>query len=55
MLARLHDSIVRDVNKYSNFVSIPDDDNCAAGVRLDGFLAESEGLSGDLGLRHFAN
>ena len=27
---------------------------CAAGVRLDGFLAESEGLSGDLGLRHFA-
>ena len=28
---------------------------CAAGVRLDGFLAESEGLSGDLGLRHFAN
>ena len=30
-------------------------DFCAAGVRLDGFLAESEGLSGDLGLRHFAN
>ena len=28
---------------------------CAAGVRLDGFLAESEGLSEDLGLRHFAN
>ena len=28
---------------------------CAAGVRLDGFLAESEGLSGDLGLRRFAN
>ena len=28
---------------------------CAAGVRLDGFLAESEGLSGDLGLRHFPN
>ena len=27
---------------------------CAAGVRLDGFLAESEGLSGDLDLRHFA-
>ena len=27
---------------------------CAAGVRLDGFLAESEGLSGDLHLRHFA-
>ena len=31
------------------------DNYCAAGVRLDGFLAESEGLSGDLGLRHFAN
>ena len=30
-------------------------DYCAAGVRLDGFLAESEGLSGDLGLRDFAN
>ena len=29
-------------------------DNCAAGVRLDGFLAESEGLFGDLHLRHFA-
>ena len=27
---------------------------CAAGVRLDGFLAESEGLSGNLDLRHFA-
>ncbi len=28
--------------------------NCAAGVRLDGFLAESDGLSGYLHLRHFA-
>ena len=27
----------------------------AGGARLDGFLAESKGLSGDPGLKHFAN
>ena len=27
----------------------------AEGARLDGFLAESKGLFGNLGLRHFAN
>ena len=43
----------RGVSEYIR-LTICNINYCAAGVRLDGFLAESEGLSGDLDLRHFA-
>ena len=43
---RSHLILDYDSRAHANF--------CAAGVRLDGFLAESEGLSGDFDLRHFA-